>query len=136
MVRFTSLATLALVSSASAFAPAPDAPSSSALKATTFDRTALMPGLPPAKLLEKDGYTPTMDSKLKLEEALTFIKTTLEENLKKNVNLSRVSCPMFVTRASGFNGKLPSSGSVPFILLFLARLYTKLNRPTLPLQIT
>ena len=59
-----------------------------------------MPGLPPAHLLEDGGYKPSFTNKLELEEALLFVKTTLEENLKKNVNLQRVSCPMFVTKAS------------------------------------
>lgn len=78
----------------------------SALKATTFDRTTYMPGLPPAPLLEDGGYTPTWKTKLELEEALTLIKTTLEDHLKNNINLVRVSCPMFVTKASGFNDNL------------------------------
>ena len=52
------------------------------------------------------GYTPIFTDKLLLEEALLFSKTTLENNLKANLNLVRVSAPLFVTRASGFNDNL------------------------------
>lgn len=98
--------TLLGLGSANAFAPQAAVRKTSALSATTFDRSAVMPGLPPKHLLEEGGYTPTIGSRLELEEALTLTKTTLENNLKKNVNLLRVSCPMFVTKASGFNDNL------------------------------
>jgi hypothetical protein len=52
------------------------------------------------------GYKPVFTNRLQLEEALTYCKTTLESNLKENVNLVRVSAPLFVTRASGFNDNL------------------------------
>jgi aspartate--ammonia ligase len=52
------------------------------------------------------GYKPIFTDKLQLEEALLFTKTTLEDNLKANLNLVRVSAPLFVTRASGFNDNL------------------------------
>ena len=52
------------------------------------------------------GYKPVFTDRLQLEEALLFCKTTLENNLKENVNLVRVSAPLFVTRASGFNDNL------------------------------
>lgn len=52
------------------------------------------------------GYKPVFTNRLQLEEALLFCKTTLENNLKENVNLVRVSAPLFVTRASGFNDNL------------------------------
>lgn len=52
------------------------------------------------------GYKPVFTNRLQLEEALVFCKTTLENNLKENVNLVRVSAPLFVTRASGFNDNL------------------------------
>lgn len=52
------------------------------------------------------GYKPVFTNRLQLEDALTFCKTTLETNLKANVNLVRVSAPLFVTRASGFNDNL------------------------------
>lgn len=91
-----------------AFAPIPSGRSSSLKMATNFDRTAYMPGLPPAKLLEEGGYTPSIpnNNKLLKEEALDFTKTTLENNMKQNVNLVRVSCPLFVTKHSGFNDNL------------------------------
>jgi len=73
--------------------------------ATTFNREAPLAGLPPMHVLEA-GYTPTIEDKLKQEEALLTIKTTFESNLKKNVNLQRVSCPLFVTKRSGFNDNL------------------------------
>lgn len=37
------------------------------------------------------AYKPSISGRLELEEALTFCKTTLETNLKENVNLVRVS---------------------------------------------
>jgi len=73
--------------------------------ATTFNRDQALPGLPPMHVLESD-YTPTIEDKLKQEEALLTIKTTFEANLKKNVSLQRVSCPLFVTKRSGFNDNL------------------------------
>ena len=73
--------------------------------ATTFNRDAPMAGLPPMHVLESD-YTPTIQDKLKQEEALLTIKTMFEANLKKNVSLTRVSCPLFVTKRSGFNDNL------------------------------
>jgi len=74
--------------------------------ATTFDRTQPLGGLPPKHVLEKGGYEAKFKNRLELEEALTLTKTTLEENLKANINLVRVSAPMFVTRSSGFNDNL------------------------------
>ena len=79
--------------------------------ATTFDRTDPLGGLPPKHILEDGGYSPVFTDKLKLEEALGFCKTTLENNLKANINLVRVSAPLFVTRASGFNDNLNVSFS-------------------------
>ena len=73
--------------------------------ATTFDREQPLAGLPPMTVLEA-GYTPVFDDKLKQEEALLTVKTTFEDNLKKNVSLTRVSCPLFVTKRSGFNDNL------------------------------
>lgn len=63
-----------------------------------------MQGLPPLEIL--DTYEPTISNKLELEAALTMIKTTFETKLKKNVNLSRVSAPMFLSKVSGFNDNL------------------------------
>ncbi|EED88921.1 aspartate-ammonia ligase [Thalassiosira pseudonana CCMP1335] len=56
--------------------------------------------------MAKDGYTPVFTDKLQLEEALGVCKKTLEDNLKNNINLVRVSAPLFVTKASGFNDNL------------------------------
>mmetsp|Transcript_949 Transcript_949/g.1547 ORF Transcript_949/g.1547 Transcript_949/m.1547 type:complete len:392 (+) Transcript_949:145-1320(+) len=74
--------------------------------ATTFDRTKTLAGLPPPHVMAKGGYTPSFEDKLEQEEALTLLKTTFEDNLKANVNLVRVSCPMFLTKSSGFNDNL------------------------------
>ena len=65
-----------------------------------------MAGLPPAYLLEEGGYTPTIKDALVKEQALETIKRTYEDKLKKNLNIMRVSCPMFVTKRSGFNDNL------------------------------
>lgn len=62
-------------------------------------------GLPPKQLLDK-GYNPTISNLLEKEEALLLIKTTFENKLKENVNLQRVSCPLFLTKRSGFNDNL------------------------------
>ena len=51
--------------------------------ACTFDRTNPLGGLPPKHIMEEGGYTQTFTDKLKLEEALGFCKTTLENNLKR-----------------------------------------------------
>ena len=63
-------------------------------------------GLPPAHVLEKGNYKPVLPNLLEKEDALLTIKTTFEANLKQNVNLQRVSCPMFLTKKSGFNDNL------------------------------
>jgi len=72
--------------------------------ATHFDKTKPLAGLPPADVMS--GYQPQIKTKLELETALTMIKTTFEENLQKNVNLVRVSAPMFLSKTSGFNDNL------------------------------
>jgi aspartate--ammonia ligase len=72
--------------------------------ATHFDRTKPLAGLPPSDVL--DTYQPVMKNKLELEAALTLIKSTFEEKLKENVNLLRVSSPMFLPKTSGFNDNL------------------------------
>jgi Aspartate-ammonia ligase len=74
--------------------------------ATTFDPSKPLAGLPPDFVLQEGGYAPTFSIKLDQEEALSFIKTTFEDLLKENVALTRVSCPMFVTKRSGFNDNL------------------------------
>lgn len=73
--------------------------------ATNFDRMRPLAGLPPKEIMD-GSYTPLFEDKLKQEEALVYIKTSFEDKLKKNVNLTRVSCPMFVTKRSGFNDNL------------------------------
>ena len=72
--------------------------------ATTFNRDEPLAGLPPKHVLD-NGYNPVFKDMLVKEEALLLVKTTFEDKLKENVNLQRVSCPMFVTKRSGFNGK-------------------------------
>uniref|UniRef100_A0A7S4BGB9 Aminoacyl-transfer RNA synthetases class-II family profile domain-containing protein n=1 Tax=Chrysotila carterae TaxID=13221 RepID=A0A7S4BGB9_CHRCT len=65
-----------------------------------------LPGLPPAELLKPGGYKPFFDDLLTQEDALHTIKVMFEDELKKNVNLQRVSAPMFLTKNSGFNDNL------------------------------
>lgn len=72
--------------------------------ATHFDKTQPLAGLPPKEVM--DNYTPQIKSRLELEKTMSLIKTTFEDNLKKNVNLVRVSAPMFLSKASGFNDNL------------------------------
>lgn len=73
--------------------------------ATTFNPDEPLGGLPPKELLEK-GYQPTIPNLLEKEEALLYIKTAFEAKLKANVNLQRVSAPLFLTKRSGFNDNL------------------------------
>jgi len=73
--------------------------------ACTLDPKQPLGGLPPKHCLN-GGYKPVFSDRLQLEEALDFCKTTLENNVKENVNLVRVSAPLFVTRSSGFNDNL------------------------------
>uniref|UniRef100_A0A7S3L829 Aminoacyl-transfer RNA synthetases class-II family profile domain-containing protein n=1 Tax=Amphora coffeiformis TaxID=265554 RepID=A0A7S3L829_9STRA len=72
--------------------------------ATTFNPEDPLAGLPPKKVLE--NYQPVFKELLAKEEALCIIKQTFEDKLKENVNLQRVSCPLFVTKRSGFNDNL------------------------------
>jgi len=73
--------------------------------ATTFDRTKPLAGLPPTYVMD-GSYTPTIQDKVTLEDALSGIKNTFEQNLKENINVVRVSAPMFVNKTSGFNDNL------------------------------
>ena len=73
--------------------------------ATTFKRDQPLGGLPPKHVMEGE-YTPTIPNMILKEEALETIKRTFEDKLKKNVNLVRVSAPMFVQKTSGFNDNL------------------------------
>lgn len=74
--------------------------------ATTFKREEPLAGLPPKHIMEDGGYTPVFKDNLIKEEALSLVKQTFEDKLKENVSLQRVSCPMFVTKRSGFNDNL------------------------------
>lgn len=74
--------------------------------ATTFDRSQPLAGLPPPHVLVDGGYVPTIADALEKEEAIGIIKSAFEENLKKNVNLVRVTSPLFLTKRSGFNDNL------------------------------
>lgn len=87
--------------------------------ATTFDRNKELPGLPPPHLLD-GSYKAIFSNRLALEEALLTIKTTFESNLKANVNLVRISAPMFLLRYVSMSLRehralllvLPANGSV------------------------
>lgn len=72
--------------------------------ATTFNPEDPLAGLPPKKVL--DNYQPKFKDLLAKEEALCLIKQTFEDKLKANINLQRVSCPLFLTKSSGFNDNL------------------------------
>ncbi len=72
--------------------------------ATHFDRTKPLAGLPPSDVIS--SYEPQIKTRLELESALSFVKTSFEDKLKENVNLVRVSAPMFVSKRSGFNDNL------------------------------
>lgn len=74
------------------------------LAAATDNQQKTLTGLPPADVVE--SYSPQIKNRLELESALTLVKTTFEDNLKKNVNLVRVSAPMFLSKSSGFNDNL------------------------------
>jgi len=73
--------------------------------ATTFKHNQPLGGLPPKHVIEAE-YTPSIPNLILKEEALETIKRTFEDKLKKNVNLVRVSAPMFVQKTSGFNDNL------------------------------
>lgn len=51
-------------------------------------------------------YSRQFSHSLQLEDALSTIKLTFEDNLKKNINLTRISAPLFVSSTSGFNDNL------------------------------
>ena len=73
--------------------------------ATTFNPDDPLAGLPPQIVFDKN-YKPSIENLLEKEEALLFIKTSFENKLKESVNLQRVSCPLFLTKRSGFNDNL------------------------------
>uniref|UniRef100_A0A7S3V6X9 Aminoacyl-transfer RNA synthetases class-II family profile domain-containing protein n=1 Tax=Chaetoceros debilis TaxID=122233 RepID=A0A7S3V6X9_9STRA len=103
-----SLAIFGIISaaaSANAFAPrGGSVATSSAVDMSTSEVAEPHSLLPPDEVLE--SYSPSIGSKLELEIALTNIKTTFEQKLQKNVNLVRVSAPMFLSKTSGFNDNL------------------------------
>mmetsp|Transcript_8065 Transcript_8065/g.9371 ORF Transcript_8065/g.9371 Transcript_8065/m.9371 type:complete len:372 (-) Transcript_8065:287-1402(-) len=72
--------------------------------ATHFDRTKALAGLPPVHAMT--NYQPQLATLLELEQALSTIKITFEDHLKQNLNLVRVSAPLFVSKTSGFNDNL------------------------------
>lgn len=49
------------------------------------------------------SFLPLMST---VEAALLDIKTTFENNLKQNINVTRISAPLFVSKTSGFNDNL------------------------------
>lgn len=58
-------------------------------------------GIPPVT-----DYKPVFSDLVQLEEALLLTKTTFEANLKRELNLIRVSAPLFLNKESGFNDNL------------------------------
>lgn len=73
--------------------------------ATHFDRSTPLAGLPPKEILDKP-YDPIFENLLQKEEAIGFVKSTFEENLKSNISVTKVTCPMFLPKTSGFNDNL------------------------------
>ena len=64
-----------------------------------------------------EGYTPPLDN-YDLQRAIEFIKSHFQVHLRKQLNLKRVSAPLFVTTASGLNDNLsgvehPVSFNIP-----------------------
>ena len=70
-----------------------------------------------SKLFIPEGYKPPLDL-YKTQKAISFIKMTFQERLAAELNLKRVSAPLFVTEESGLNDNLngverPVSFDVP-----------------------
>lgn len=57
------------------------------------------------ELILKSDYSPVLDI-LSMEIAIKIIKDSFERNLAKNLNLTRVSAPLFVASDSGLNDNL------------------------------
>ena len=58
-----------------------------------------------SKLFIPGGYKPALDL-YRTQRAISFIKQTFQERLARELNLKRVSAPLFVTEASGLNDNL------------------------------
>ncbi len=57
------------------------------------------------RLILKDGYVPKLDL-LQTEIAIKFVKDTFERELAKELNLTRVSAPLFIFPSTGLNDNL------------------------------
>ena len=57
------------------------------------------------RLILKDGYVPKLDL-LQTELAIKFVKDTFERELAKELNLTRVSAPLFIFPSTGLNDNL------------------------------
>ena len=55
-------------------------------------------------------YTPKLDL-IETERAITQIKREFEARLSEALNLTRISAPLFVPRASGLNDDLNGRGA-------------------------
>lgn len=74
--------------------------------ATNFDKTKPLAGMPPAHVLKPGAYVKQIKDPLSQEEALLMVKETFLRELQKNVNLVRVSNPLFLSKTSGFQDNL------------------------------
>jgi len=71
------------------------------------------------KLFVPEGYKPKLD-RYDTQRAIAYIKQTFQEEFASELNLKRVSAPLFVTEASGLNDNLsgverPVSFDVPAV---------------------
>ncbi len=71
------------------------------------------------KIYIPDGYTPKLD-RYETQRAISYIKNTFQNEFATELNLKRVSAPLFVTEASGLNDNLngverPVSFDVPAV---------------------
>ncbi len=71
------------------------------------------------KVYIPDGYKPKLDQ-YETQRAISYIKTTFQKEFSNELNLKRVSAPLFVTEASGLNDNLngverPVSFDVPAV---------------------
>ena len=62
-------------------------------------------GKPVMKLTLPENYSPTL-SVLETQDAIKYIRDTFQREFAAEMNLSRVSAPLFVTKASGLNDNL------------------------------
>jgi aspartate--ammonia ligase len=75
------------------------------------------------KLLPQD-YRPLLDPK-ETQRAITAVKSYIEENLSRELNLIRVECPLIVDRESGVNDYLDRDGSRTPIEFHISNDYDK-----------